>query len=151
MAVIEDMAAALPTLAEKYELEDNLPEEGTLEYEMALAWLQDNHPELLTMPAPGTKAYVEAVNALYENAPELLGTPELTAEDAEQAAEDVLEIWNAGGDLPAGWEIKKSGRAPAVSLRTNKTGKTAVEIMLTKATNLFEIDGMKRALESGEK
>lgn len=150
-AIIEDMAAALPTLAEKYELEDTLPEPDTLEFEEALAWLQDNHPELLTLPAPGTKKYVQAVNSLYDHAPQLLGTPELTAEDAEQAADDVLETWNAGGDLPEGWGIKAGGRAPTVSIRTNKTGKAAVEIMLKKATNLFEIDGMKRALESGEK
>lgn len=151
VAVIEDMAAALPTLAEKYELEDTLPEPGTAEFDEAVAYLQLHAPEVLTLPQPGTKEYVDAVNIIYDNAPELLGTPTLTAEDAEQAAEDVLETWNAGGDLPAGWQIKTSGRAPSVSIRTNKTGKAAVEIMLTKATSLFEIDGMKRALESGEK
>lgn len=150
-AVIEDMAQALPALAERYELQDTLPDVDSVQGAKALELLQETHPELLTFPTPGSKEYVQAVNVLFEEAPELLGTPTIDDAELKEASEEVLDAWNAGEDAPAGWAVVDSSRKPYVSLRTNKTGKRTIAVMLKKTQSVFAVDAMHEIIEDTTK
>lgn len=56
------------------------------------------------LPKPGTEEVERAIEVLTEHAPELLRT-DVSKQDSDEIAAQVLERWQVTGVVPMGWEI----------------------------------------------